>query len=402
MPGRFETFALLLVVIASGCKCSGKPVPPQAPAKAFGCRDGAQEKVAGLERTVDVDGDSRSYILDVPAGSASEPRPVLLSFHGIGGTPGPLREVTELGDKGRDRGFIVVHPKGEMVWLKGRAGPGWEIKAEGNQDVALVSAIVDQLDGLYCIDRKRVYAAGFSNGAHLVHVLGCRLPDAIAAIGAVGGGLNEMSEKCGPAKPVPAAIFHGDADSIVGVDEGREAHAFWKERNGCTGEEKVESICTLHTGCTKEPGVLYCELPGFGHTWPGGFPGDPIDATDILLDFFSGTLEPDPAPAAPQEKKMTMHFGVTVRKVEMLSQFSGQVIPVHFDPKWAVTVLIDSVEEPDAPLAAGTSVVFAIHSPSKLFKMDGEDAVGKSFDFTVDVTEKDGNLSYGLLKTVNP
>ena len=402
MTRRLTTCAILLVAIASGCKCSGKPLPPQIPAPASGCRDGTQEEVAGIERTVDVGGDTRRYILDVPAGPASTARPVLVSFHGIGGTPGPLREVTELGDKGRDRGFIVVHPKGEMVWLKGRAGPGWEIRAEGNQDVALFSAIVDQLDGLYCIDRERVYAAGFSNGAHLAHVIGCQLPGTVAAIGAVGGGLNEMSEKCGPARPVPAAIFHGDSDSIVGVHEAREAHLFWTERNGCTGEEKVESICTLHTGCEKDPGVLYCELPDFGHTWPGGFPGDPIDATDLLLDFFSGSIEPDEAPPPVQEKKMTMHFGGTVRKVEMLSQFSGQVIPVHFDPRWAVTVLIDSVEEQDAPLAAGTSVVFAIHSPAKLFAMDGEEAVGKSFDFEVDVTEKDGNLSYGLLKTVSP
>ncbi|MBW2262424.1 MAG: hypothetical protein JRG91_10665 [Deltaproteobacteria bacterium] len=400
MNRRLLTSAVLLVVLASGCKCSGKQTPPRAPEPASGCRDGSQEEVVGLERTVDVDGDGRRYILDVPAGSASEPRPVLLSFHGIGGTPGPLREVTELGDKGRGRGFIVVHPKGEMVWLKGRAGPGWEIKAEGNQDVALVAALIDQLDSLYCIDRKRVFAAGFSNGAHLAHVLGCQMPDAIAAIGAVGGGLNEMSSKCGPVKPVPAAIFHGDADSIVGVEEGREAHAFWTKRNGCTGEVKVEKLCTLHTGCEKAPGVLYCELPSFGHAWPGGFPGDPIDATDLLLDFFSGSLEPDPEepPPEPQETKMTIHFSGKVKKVQMLSKVTGEVIPVHFDPRWAATVEIASVDEADAPLQAGTVVVFAIHSPAKLFKVEGKKAVGGTYDFELDVTETGGALSYGLMK----
>jgi polyhydroxybutyrate depolymerase len=254
-----------------------------------GCRPGQREEARSLERSIVAGGRERRYLVDVPAGDASARLPVVLSFHGIGGSPGDLREVTGVGVEAHARGFLAVHPAGGTVWLRGRMGPGWQIRPEDNRDVALVEAILDQMEALYCIDRTRVFAMGFSNGAHLAHVLACKLPRRIAAIGAVGGGLREMAGACGPAHPVPVVIVHGGADSIVGVEEGRDAAAFWVERNSCSTRTEEDDGCVRHAGCAGGAEVLYCEVPGLGHAWPLAATGDPVDATARILDFFLGS-----------------------------------------------------------------------------------------------------------------
>ena len=49
-------------------------------------------------------------------------------------------------------------------------------------DVRFVSDLLDQLEGQYCIDRRRVFATGFSNGGMLVYTLGQELPHRFAAL----------------------------------------------------------------------------------------------------------------------------------------------------------------------------------------------------------------------------
>ena len=108
---------VFLPLVLLGCRCgTGQPQAKSAPAVKSGCREGAQEKVEGVERTVMVDGLERTYILDVPAGEASTRLPVVMSFHGIGASPGPLREFTALGLLSR----IGVNES--AAWLVGHLG----------------------------------------------------------------------------------------------------------------------------------------------------------------------------------------------------------------------------------------------------------------------------------------
>jgi polyhydroxybutyrate depolymerase len=48
--------------------------------------------------------------------------------------------------------------------------------------VRFVSDLLDQLEWQYCIDRRRVFATGFSNGGMLVYTLGQELPHRFAAL----------------------------------------------------------------------------------------------------------------------------------------------------------------------------------------------------------------------------
>lgn len=76
-----------------------------------------------------------------------------------------------------------------------------------------VAALLDQLEGIACVDPDRVFATGISNEAFLAHRLGCELADRIAAIAPVAGG--NLMLVCDPARPVSVLQFHGLADAVV-------------------------------------------------------------------------------------------------------------------------------------------------------------------------------------------
>jgi len=91
-----------------------------------------------------------------------------------------------------------------------------------------------------------------------------------------------------------------------------------------------------------------------------------------------------------------IHMRVTVQDVVLLTDFSGKVIPVDFDPRFAVTVRIESVGPAVTNFTVGAVVAFAIHSPSLLF---GEEAKkGKTYDFSVQREIKHGKTKYFGLK----
>ena len=91
-----------------------------------------------------------------------------------------------------------------------------------------------------------------------------------------------------------------------------------------------------------------------------------------------------------------IHMRATVQDVVLLTHFSGKVIPVDFDPRFALTVRIESVGPAATNFTVGAVVAFAIHSPSLLF---GEEAKkGKTYDFSVQREIRHGKTRYFGLK----
>lgn len=87
-----------------------------------------------------------------------------------------------------------------------------------------------------------------------------------------------------------------------------------------------------------------------------------------------------------------IHLRAKVQDVVPLSDFSGKITPVDFDPRFALTVRIESVDLAVGSFAAGAVVAFAIHSPALLF---GEDATkGKTYAFSLQRKIKHGKTRY--------
>lgn len=258
--------------------------------------------------------------------------PLLLVLHGAGGTGVGMAALTGLHTRGPASGCAAIFPDGVLhVWNDGRSAPRLK-RREGVDDVAFLSALVDQARRSGLNDGRRVFAVGISNGGFLSeHV--ARYDDlGLEGIVLVASGATVSSRRACPAprRPVRVLAFHGTADPLVPYGGGPIAQ-FGRlaqrrgERPGATREPgrglaaPIEEVCadwaTPGSSPVTEqlPGAgdfavdrlrwpdplgsqttLY-RVRGGGHTWPGGAPYLParivgpvarhLDATGILLDF---------------------------------------------------------------------------------------------------------------------
>lgn len=118
--------------------------------------------------------DDGSYVLSVPAGA--EPAggwPLVLAYHGAGGTGTQLQQATQFAPDG----MVVAFMNG----IGGRwdAGPGLTANQDpccgdtGRDEAAYTQQVIDQVMTDHRIDPARIYAMGFSNGGMEAFTLAC-------------------------------------------------------------------------------------------------------------------------------------------------------------------------------------------------------------------------------------
>jgi polyhydroxybutyrate depolymerase len=258
----------------------GAEVPPRP---SSGCRLDTVAAGRRLSGHIEVGGVTRDYILDVPDSvRPHHPAPLLLDFHGFGHSGAGVWDVSGFRALATTAGFITVYPEGLPVRLRIRGEelerPGWEMYSiEGNRDLALVRALLDDLERRYCIDRARIYSTGFSNGGFFSALLGCTMSDRIAAVAPVSGG--PLRVACTPRRGVPILIHHGVRDELIPIAVARSARDDWLRVDQCAAEEKESdgALCTRWNACRPGAVVEYCE-EDVAHAWPP-------DATARVWEF---------------------------------------------------------------------------------------------------------------------
>src|SRR5271165_1129168 len=157
----------------------------------------------GATRSITVSGMIRSYIVHVPKGHDQKALPVVLALHGATMNGAMMAWFSDLNRKADEAGFVAVYPNGtgsrsSLFWNGGNCcGSAMQNKVD---DVAFVSALLDDLMRAYPVDVQRVYATGMSNGAIMAYRLALELSDRIAAIAPVAGSVGtEISQ---PKRPV--------------------------------------------------------------------------------------------------------------------------------------------------------------------------------------------------------
>lgn len=288
----------------SGGNTGGAAGAAGSGAASSGC--GKSDVPPSGKRSLDVGGASRSYQLYLPSGYDSAKKwPLVLNFHGrtasAFGEAAPAHEfVSKLSEKGSAAGFVVVNPQGltdsdgSQTWNAGSCCA----EDKSRDDVGFVDALLDALALDLCIDEKRVYAAGLSNGGFMSHRLACERAERFAAIAPVAA-INGMSS-CTPSRPVSVIAFNGTADNLVPYSVSEATIADWVSRNGCGATptktfEKGDSRCDTYSGCQAGAEVTFCSVTDGGHTWPGGADlsalgfgktTQDLSANDALWDFF--------------------------------------------------------------------------------------------------------------------
>lgn len=252
--------ALLSFVLA--CRPPGPAVPSEPPpatrlpAPQPGPPQGqACAAIPGTtQASIMVDGVERTYVIYVGPNVTANPS-VLFVWHGWGGQAPRMLPRVQPDTYWSDA--VVVVPQGLQRAFGLSSKPGWQNKAGelGDRDFALFDTLLASLQDSHCIDPKRVYTTGFSNGSFFSNTLACNRSNAIAAAAPRSGGGPRSSESCGG--PVPILVHHGRTDFIVPFKLARQTLDRWAKLAGCEVPQKLPTIgCVDIEGCTQP--IRFC------------------------------------------------------------------------------------------------------------------------------------------------
>lgn len=215
-----------------------------------------------LNRTLDFEGTTYAYQIYVPRDYDPARRwPVILFLHGAGerGSNGSAQTQEGLGTPLRlwpERWPAIC------VFPQAPAGTNWQ-GAQGRLAMAALAAA----EAAYSTDPDRVYLTGISMGGNGAWYLGYEHPDRFAALVAICGFLefapdryplftppqlaDPYAEVAGRIAGLPVWVVHGEADSVVPVEQSRRMVAALE----AAGAE-----------------VRYVEFPGVDHgSWHPGY-----------------------------------------------------------------------------------------------------------------------------------
>jgi polyhydroxybutyrate depolymerase len=247
------------------------------------------------------DGVQRFYSIHVPPEyDGRHRRPVILLFHGIGGKADIVLRATRMQELADKKDIVLVAPQGAGII------PSWNFhgtRDEPGSDVGFAHQVLDEVKKTACIDSRRAYAAGFSNGSALTLALACEDSHDFAAFGAVSAPF--YLSRCDGAPPRSIIYFHGAADRVVpyagartiigvlpGVDRALDD---WATHDRCDRSAKTSAVSPhvtseRWTGCQSGSEVIAYRVDGGGHRWPGGVDVAASGRTDTEAATLQGVM----------------------------------------------------------------------------------------------------------------
>ncbi|MFN3202947.1 MAG: alpha/beta hydrolase family esterase [Bradymonadia bacterium] len=222
----------------------------------------------------------------------AEPRPLFVLLHGYFRNPDYILDGFRAQALFETSGALMMapdgqaNPEGEHYW---NAAPACcDFFRSGVDDVAYLGGLIEEVQGVYNVDPKRIYVMGHSNGAFMSMRLACERADLVAAVISVAGAAAPAD--CTPSEPVSVLHAHGESDEVIAYAGGRilgssypgaEATvAQWAgaDFNGCSAEtEALESVdyslvepgaetrVIQYTGCPEGIGVELWTHPNGPH-----------------------------------------------------------------------------------------------------------------------------------------
>jgi polyhydroxybutyrate depolymerase len=217
-------------------------------------------------------------------------------LHGGFGSGAQIEEQIDMNSLAEREGVVVAYPDGVAAFpdaandlLRLRSWNGGEccgpaVEAQ-NDDAGFLVAAVQDIGENVCLDLRRVYVTGFSNGAIMSQRLLCEHPEVFAAAAPVSGTLS--FPECNPGQPVPIMHIHGTEDPNVPFNGGEgcgpasgDGFAFlsveeemtkWGAINECEGEPvplftEGDTVCETRGDCAEE--TILCRVNGGNHSWP--------------------------------------------------------------------------------------------------------------------------------------
>lgn len=279
LPWLFTPALTLAIGLPGGG--GGGPVNPGNPGGEPACSEHQLSPGQSTQR-VSVNGVTREYILYVPvAYDGSRHVPLMLDFHPLSSSASYQRNSSGTAAVADREGVIVAYPQGiNNAW---NIGPCCT-RERTVDDVAFARAVVEQVSARACVDDRRVYATGFSNGGGLSYKLACDAADTFAAAApAAFDMIEEMA--CTPSRPVSVFSQRGRRDFIVPYNGGSSTPPTayrldpitflgaegsfnrWGELNNCSAAPRsIGNNCSAFSGCDAGTEVVLCTSNFGGHS----------------------------------------------------------------------------------------------------------------------------------------
>jgi len=223
-------------------------------------------------RTMKIAGVNRTYIIHAPDGLNNPP--LLFNIHGFDMSAPSQQNYTKMDAVADREKFIVVYPE---ALSNSSNQKSWDLS--GPNDFEFIMAIIDTIDKEYQIDKKRIYACGFSQGGFMSFQLACRYSDIFAAIAPTSG---TVSGTCNLKRPVPMRLTFGTNEFDRGAAQTAqfmESVTKWVGLLNCPENpvitrpypsENPNSLVTrLYYGpCDGGAEVIADSVRTGGHEWP--------------------------------------------------------------------------------------------------------------------------------------
>ena len=288
-----------------------------------------------IDARMEVDSVMREFIVSVPSGNPpAGGYPLVFMFHGTSQDGEKFYQDSQWKEKGEVEKIITVFPTAlrycvvedgqQRTTTKWHNGEAEEISCPGQymrNDVNFVHAMLDSITIRYSIDRRRIYASGFSNGMGFASKLAVEMSDVFAAVAGVGAALSE-SDSTDPKRNIPIWLVLGTLDDKwlkgyeqLGISEfpfndttlaylSRPIHRYLGAFNLTDAYTKTEVGRTIsYRFDTPASGEETSEfrftlINNMFHVYPDGN-NIPIVAADIFWEFFSRFTTPVSAEAVP-------------------------------------------------------------------------------------------------------
>lgn len=154
------------------------------------------------------------YLIYLPKNyeTSEEQFPLLLFLHGAGERGNDIELVKRHGppklvEEGKEFPFIIVSPQCPE-------GTRW------NYQTLALTALLDEIESKYRVDKNRIYVTGLSMGGQGTWTLALTQPNRFAAIAPICGWTDSW-EVC-KISHIPIWVFHGAKDNVVPVSESQE------------------------------------------------------------------------------------------------------------------------------------------------------------------------------------
>ncbi|HVT35549.1 MAG TPA: PHB depolymerase family esterase, partial [Nevskiaceae bacterium] len=261
-------------------------------------------------------GAARRYLVILPQVPVAN-APAILLLHPRNLAPEKMGNLTRAGRLAANDGAVVLLPEAQNgAWNEDPAG---SVSAD---DVGFLSALIDYSVAHYGVDKKRVYATGYSSGGFMAARLGCQASGKLAGVGEVAATMRASLEKiCVTTHALPVALIDGTSDAVVpyngevhALDSAPATAALWAAKAGCNATAPTTHLpnksaddgttvdLARYRNCGNAGEVRLYTVNQGGHTWPSspygvytlalGRTTRDIDATLELWNFLSAYRAP--------------------------------------------------------------------------------------------------------------